>query len=201
MARSTSRAVLHRLVLAGSALAAVLALAPVSAAPAATEAQSAQWVQKDLSFVYQGFTTHYSCEGLREQVSSILRQLGARADMKVMEMGCTSGFDRPEPFPGVRAKFFVLVPTDGAGAAASPPTPVAAHWQPLQLKVGNSPLEAAGQCELLEQVKQHILPLFSTRNVDFKSTCVPHELTVGGTSLQAQVLKPDPAPGAPPPAG
>src|SRR5579872_2911166 len=65
--------------------------------------QPAQWTQKEFQFVYQGFTTHYSCDGLRDKVQSILMELGARKDSKVYELGCTSNLGRPDPFPGVRA--------------------------------------------------------------------------------------------------
>jgi hypothetical protein len=43
-------------------------------------------------------------------------------------------------------------------------------------------------------VKQQVLPLFTTRNVDLKSTCIPHQLTPGGTQLTADVLAPDQMP-------
>jgi hypothetical protein len=33
--------------------------------------------------------------------------------------------------------------------------------------------------------------LFTTRNVDVKTTCVPHQLSPLGTSLQAEVLVTD----------
>ena len=43
-------------------------------------------------------------------------------------------------------------------------------------------------------MKQKVLPFFSTRNVDLKNTCVPHQLTPGGTLLTAEVLAPDQIP-------
>jgi hypothetical protein len=49
-------------------------------------------------------------------------------------------------------------------------------------------LREAGDCELIEQVKARVLPLFTTRNVDYRSTCVPNQLQIGGTVLKAEVL-------------
>jgi hypothetical protein len=49
-------------------------------------------------------------------------------------------------------------------------------------------INAAGQCELLEQFNRTILPLFTTRNVDVRTSCVPHQLEPLGTKLQAEVL-------------
>ena len=71
--------------------------------------------------------------------------------------------------------------------------PVASHWQSVKLRLDRSQLSEAGECELVEQVKQKILPLFTTRNVDFRNVCVPHQLNPGGTQLGADVLMADPA--------
>jgi hypothetical protein len=188
--------------LLGFALASVLVLAlapapahaqasgtePQAAAPAGSELLSAQWVEKNLNFVYQGFTTHYSCDGLRDQMIKVLTQLGARKDMKVRERGCTSPTGRPEPFPGVDATFSVLEPVPVNGVVARQMVP--ARWEPMKLDFGRGSLDQAGQCELIEQVKHKVLPLFTTRNVDFTNTCVPHQLTPGGTRLEAEILKP-----------
>jgi hypothetical protein len=197
MAFAHSNALTMRLWLAGFSLAGALVLAPVhaqpsigasqSAASGGGETQAAQWVEKKFRFVYQGFTTHYSCDGLRDQMIKVLTQLGARSDMKVREYGCTAQLGRPEPFPGVDGTFYVLEPVNGA-TAGRPSVP--AHWEPMKLDFGHGSLDQAGQCELIEQVKHKILPLFATRNVDFTNTCVPHQLTPGGTRLEAEILKP-----------
>jgi hypothetical protein len=69
---------------------------------------------------------------------------------------------------------------------------VAAHWKTVEVAPKGDPLSAAGDCELTEQIKQRILPLFSTRNVEYSSTCIPNQLQVGGTRLKADVLIADP---------
>ena len=40
----------------------------------------------------------------------------------------------------------------------------------------------------IEQIKTRILPLFTTRDVNYSSTCIPNQLTIGGTRLKAEVL-------------
>ena len=65
---------------------------------------------------------------------------------------------------------------------------VEAHWKPVKLPYRETGINAAGQCELLEQFIQKIMPLFTTRNVDLRATCVPHQLEPLGTKLQAEVL-------------
>ncbi|HTX24035.1 MAG TPA: hypothetical protein VMD03_05220 [Steroidobacteraceae bacterium] len=168
--------------------------APGGAAPAPQAPQPARWTQKKISFTYLGFTTHYSCEGLLDKVRMVLLQLGARrSDMHVHEAGCTARLGEPTPFPAVAGTFSVLEPVppaqayspNGAGGI------VFAHWQPVSVRFDHSDLDMSGQCELLEQVRQHILPLFPARNVQFQSLCIPHQLTVGGNSLRVEVLIPE----------
>jgi hypothetical protein len=161
--------------------------APVETGAPAVRAESAVWTPRELSFVYQGFTTTYSCDGLRDKVRSVLLKLGAREDLQVSESPCVS-LGRPDPFPGVRIKMNVLQP--GADTAATAGTQsVPAHWKTVDLTPEHDAVSAAGDCELVEQVKQSLLPLFATRNVEYSSNCVPHQM--GATRLRAEVLVPD----------
>ena len=75
----------------------------------------AVWADKELTFVYQGFTTKYSCDGLRDKMRGVLLDLGAeKKSLKVLQLGCSSAAGRPDPFPGVRAKMRVLQPAGGS---------------------------------------------------------------------------------------
>ncbi|HEV2272207.1 MAG TPA: hypothetical protein VGR92_22355 [Steroidobacteraceae bacterium] len=164
-------------------------LAAVPTLAVAQDSVSAVWVPKQVQFIYQGFTTHYSCDGLRDQVRDMLQKLGAQ-DLKVREYGCARAVG-PDPFPGVSVSMRVLVPasstTSSAGKSAGPP--VDAQWKDVVLLAANSSFEDQGNCELIEQFKETFLPLFATRDVKYGSTCVPHQLSLG-THLSAQVLMP-----------
>jgi hypothetical protein len=161
----------------------------------AARGESAVWTPKELLFIYQGFTTRYSCDGLRDKVRSILLELGAREDLKITETPC-SELGRPDPFPGVRIKMSVLQPAGDQSAAAGTQS-VPAHWKRVDLTPGRDAVSAAGECELIEQVKQSILPLFATHNVEYSSNCLPHQLQIGATRLRAEVLVPDQKSGKP----
>ncbi len=155
--------------------------------------EPAQWVLRKIDFTYLGFTTHYSCDGLRDKVRLVLLELGAREQgLNVHEGGCTATQGGPDPFPTVVGTFYALqaVPADQAGGSGG--HTVAAHWRTVRVRLGDSTLGQAGQCELLEQVKERILPLFDARNVRFRTDCVPHQLTLPGAALEVDVLKPDP---------
>jgi hypothetical protein len=167
--------------------------APALADDAATQApiawKPAVWTTKEVQFVYMGFTTHYTCDGLRDAVREWLLELGARKDdLKVYETACANP-NRPDPFPGVQIKMSVLQPApDNPGADTQV---VKAYWKPVRLPYRQYGVDAAGQCELIEQFNHKVLPLFTTRNVDVKTTCVPHQLEPLGTNLQAEVLVTD----------
>jgi hypothetical protein len=197
MSHASHRRASARFVLIGTLCLAVIAVGggvagAASPASPATDVQTARWVAKQLRFTYMGFTTHYSCDGLSDQVRSVLLQLGARPrDLKVHPVGCVRNLGRPEPSPSVEANFSVLEPIAGKGAASAGGASLAAHWRTVDVMLARSALDQAGQCELLEQVRQRIVPLFSTRNVRFRSNCVPHQLTLPGAVLKVEVLTAD----------
>jgi hypothetical protein len=144
-----------------------------------------------------GFTSHYSCDGLQSKLQLLLRQLGARADAKVSAFGCDRGFGTPSRFPRATMKFATLQPADAGNgaAAASPATTVAGVWRAVQLAPHRPFTLEDGDCELMEQFRDQVLPLFATRAQQLQLTCVPHE-DIGPFSLQMQVFAPPPAPGS-----
>jgi hypothetical protein len=172
-----------------SAAAAATLLAAVPALAAAQDSVAAVWAPKQVQFVYQGFTTHYSCDGLQDQIRDMLAKLGAQ-DLKVQQFGCVrpSG---PTLFPGVRVTMRVLVPASSADASkdkSSGPS-VQAQWKTVELMPANASYDDQGNCELIEQFKKTFLPLFTTRKIQYASTCFPHQITLG-THLSAEVLVP-----------
>lgn len=175
---------------AAAAAATLLAAVPALAAP--QDSVSAVWVPKHVQFIYQGFTTRYSCDGLRDEIRDMLNKLGAK-DLKVREIACTSPPGAPNPFPGVTVNMNVLVPASSAEASKvkNPGPAVQAQWKDVVLMPSNAGYNEQGKCELIEQFKETFLPLFSTQNVKYGSTCIPHQLTLG-THLSAQVLVPAP---------
>jgi hypothetical protein len=158
---------------------------PQSHAPADAGREAAVWAPKELTFAYTGFTTKYSCDGLQAKMRSVLLELGSRPDLQVRAYGCTR-LTGPDPFAGVSIKMSVLQRPDKPGGQAVP-----AHWKMVDLLANRDPLDAAADCELIDQIRQKVLPLFATRNVDHSATCERGHLLPGGTRLKAQVLVPD----------
>lgn len=168
-------------------LLAVSVCAAAGSAPAAeTSAEvAAAWVPKELNFVYVGFTTKYTCDGLQARMRRILLQLGARDDLKVERYGCIR-VNAPETTPGVRIVMHVLQPASGTAGQT-----VAAHWKSVDVLTDRNPVDAALDCELISQLNRDVLPLFAPRHVDYSAACAANKPLVGGTRLKADVLVPD----------
>jgi len=147
------------------------ALADVSTPPAA--AAVGTWQKHQYSFAFMGFTTTYSCDGLADKLKKLLLVAGARADVKSQPGACASGFGRPDKFARADLTFFTLAP--GATDQAADQKPVQAIWQPVTL-AAHSPRDlGVGDCELVEQFRNQVLPMFNTRNAVNRTTCVPHQ--------------------------
>ena len=149
----------------------------------------AKWVPHKVQFIYMGFTSVYSCDGLVDQMKEILQQLGAREDLEVKPYTCVRS-SAPELMAGVRANFSVLQPATSDDHANADSPVVAAHWDLVTLDADSPRHAGSGDCELLEQVKKELLPLFATRNLKFNSSCFPHQVSVGGAHLSVEVLRP-----------
>ena len=158
---------------------------PSSAAPdgqSGAALMPAAWTTKQLNFVYQtGFTTKDPCDGLRDRMRELLTELGAH-DLQVRNYGCPG-----TPFPGVHIKMSVLQPAHEWAIGRTVP----ASWKKVDLLADREVVNAAADCELMEQIKQKVLPLFATRTVDYSAVCQKNKLLPGGTLLTADVLVPD----------
>jgi hypothetical protein len=176
---------------AGAAFTVLLVCAPAWANPSANSAgpggqsgaalMPAAWTTKELNFVYQtGFTTKYTCDGLKDRMGELLAELGAH-DIQLRNYGCPG----PGPFPGVHIKMSVLQPAHEWAIGRTVPV----HWKTVDLP-HSDPVRAAADCELMEQIKQKVLPLFATRNVDYSARCEKKNLVLGGTQLKVDVLVP-----------
>ena len=166
----------------------------VGTARAETEPVPGVWQDHKIDLAYLGFTSHYSCDGLQSKLELLLRQLGARADAKVSAFGCDRGFGTPSRFPRATMKFATLQPAnaDSVAAAGTPAaTPVAGVWRAVQLAPHRPFTLDDGDCELMEQFRDKVLPLFATREQQLRLTCVPHQ-DIGPFSLQMQVFAPPP---------
>ena len=131
------------------------------------------WQKHEYSFVFMGFTSTYSCDGLADKIKLLLIAAGARHDAKSQPGACANGFGRPDKFARASLTFYTLAP-------GGPDTPQGTNqvdgvWGPVAI-ADRSPRDlGTGDCELVEQFRNNVLPMFTTRNVDDHTTCVPHQ--------------------------
>ena len=168
--------------------------APASATPP----DRGVWQKHQYSFVFMGFTSTYSCDGLADKIRVLLMAAGARRDSKSRPGACASGFGRPDKFARADLTFYTLAPV--TDTASSDGKPIDGTWRPVSFST-RSPRElSAGDCELVEQFRNNVLPMFTTRNVANHTTCIPHQESGSSINLQFESFSAAPkAAHAPPP--
>ena len=172
-----------------------LAQAAAADAPAAETpgAQAGHWEPHTYDFHVMGFTSTYSCDGLEDTLKRLLRLAGAREDAKV-NAPCPRGFGVPDKLAEAIVAFSTLQPgSPSPAAAASGPQSVPGVWRHVEI-APHHPFELQlGDCELIEQFRDRMLPMFATRNLKSQVTCVPHQDSGSNYSLSFDVFVPVPA--------
>jgi hypothetical protein len=155
------------------------------------------WQKHEYSFVFMGFTSTYSCDGLADKIKLLLIAAGARPDAKSQPGACANGFGRPDKFARASLTFYTLAPS--AADTPSGTKPVDGLWRPVSI-ADRSPRDLhTGDCELVEQFRSNVLPMFTTRNVEDQTTCVPHQDSGSLISLRFESFAALPrAPNTPP---
>ncbi len=184
----------------GCALFASLLIPRTSSADEPSAREPGVWQKHEYSFVFMGFTSTYSCDGLADKIRVLLIAAGARHDAKSQPGACANGFGRPDKFARASLTFYTLAPS---GPDAPPGTKqVDGIWRSVSI-ADRSPRElGTGDCELVEQFRNNVLPMFTTRNVEDHITCVPHQNSGSLISLRfesfAAAARGPHAPPAPP---
>jgi hypothetical protein len=160
-------------------------MAAFAAEPPATDSGQGVWQKHDYSFQFLGFTTTYSCDGLASKLKLLLVAAGARTDAKSISGGCSRGYGVPDKFARATLTFHTLAPVAN-GENSSPP--INGVWRSVAI-ADRSPREVRlGDCELVEQFREKVLPMFTTRNVDNRMTCVPNQLSGSVINLKFEVF-------------
>lgn len=171
---------------AGILVCVLLAAVPALASDSGPEEVAAAWKKHEVDLLYMGFTTRYTCSGLKSKVRLLLKHMGARQDIKILERGCEYGYQFVADFPRLKIEFYAPeLPEPGAGDVGEP---VLGVWKPVVIK-RNSPrgLEM-GDCELVEIFRDRVMPKFLTRNVQGDVNCIPHQLVGNRIDLRFEVL-------------
>jgi len=185
----------------------------------ATTSVNAVWVEREIQFTYMGFTSYYSCDGLRDQVIWVLERLGARPGFKVKERGC-SRLSGAEIMPAVRIVAALPVEATpevlsqlaadaskrelaarargGAEPAAEATAQFPARSRRVEFKSGRFGDLQDGECELMEQLRKQVFGPLGVKVIEDRTSCAPGQVTLGAVRMTVEVLEPvpEPAPGS-----
>lgn len=165
---------------------------PLAVLPADAPADAGVWQKHEYRFSFVGFTTTYSCDGLADKLKLLLLAAGARKDVKSQPAACARGFGRPDKFASAYLTFYTLgtpgADQAGAGGNAAEGAPGSGVWRAVQFAPHKPSQLGLGDCELIEQFRDRLLPMFSVRNVDDKTTCVPHQVSGSNFSLSFEAF-------------
>ncbi len=191
-------------------------LATLHASAAAETAESAEpvqavWLEQEIDFYFQSFTTFYSCTSLEAKVRRILDAIGAR-DIRLRTRGCiapheiarlpslrislTSAVEAtPEALAELektRSKRELIARARGdASQAQRDEEQFLAQWQSVSLGRGRLHLDP-GDCELLEQLKKNVFPELGVRIVEDNMRCTPSQPSMAQPRLVVAALMPMP---------
>ena len=153
-------------------------------APAPGDTVTGTWQHHKLTFDYVGFTTAYSCDGLGDHVRQLLVYLGARKDLRVTASGCPGPYNTPSHSAWVNADFYTLAPATAADGTGT----VKARWSAVAVTARHPSFMGDGDCELLQRMKDVITKNFTLRDVEYRTDCVPNQLTMNAFALNGQAL-------------
>jgi hypothetical protein len=189
--------------------------APSAASAADTTAPvMAVWVEQKIDFTYMGFTSHYSCDGLKSKVSTILKEIGARPGFKVTARACMNPSRGAEWTPMLNLvvatpreatpEILAQVANDDsrrelaakAGGKAAPVVEATAEFparmRRIEFRDSPSGLVQPGDCELIEQLRDKVFVPLGAKIVENHMACTPHQLGIGIVKLSIDMLEPIP---------
>jgi len=171
---------------AGVLVCVLLAAVPALASDSAPEEAAAAWKKHEVDLQYMGFTTRYTCSGLKSKVRLLLKHMGARPDIKILERGCEFGYQFVADFPRLKIEFYAPeLPEPGAHNVGEP---VLGVWKPVVIKKNSPRGLEMGDCELVEIFRDRVMPKFLMRGVQGDVNCIPHQLVGNRIDLRFEVL-------------
>lgn len=168
---------------------------------AAVEPSPGEWVEHRYSFVHLGFTSTYSCDGLADKLAGLLRAAGARPDVEARGFGCAAGFGRPSKLASASLRFYTLrpvAPAVAADPATGAPGTVDGVWRSVAFEPRKPYDLDHGDCELVEEFRNWLLPMFTTRGIDDQLRCIPNSVSAGDLRFRFEAFAPLPPPKAVP---
>lgn len=180
----------------------------VARAQQTTDRVQAHWQLQEIRFTYTGFTTAYACDSLEGKVRDILVTLGAHPSTKVSATGCVGSHPSRTAFVRIATATPEPVALDGKASIDRLAENRAqllermnleddfgsrsfvARWETFQLAENRELDLAPGDCELMAQLRDQVLPELGVRILQESISCIPHQLSIMTPPLQVSALVP-----------
>jgi hypothetical protein len=149
----------------------------------------AVWKPQRMNFVYHGYSTLYSCRSLQEKLEKILMTVGARGGIHLRAYSCddtmaTARFQivLASPVEATAENVEALTTYDSQDellarvrgerlASAEDVQRFPAVWKTISFARSREMRLAPGDCELVQQLRRHILPRMSVQIVNDQVRC------------------------------
>jgi hypothetical protein len=163
----------------------------------------ASWKVQEIQYAYTAFTTAYDCDAAAQKIKAILRQIGAHPSSKVSASGC--------PYNGPSRNFFVRItaatPVPAAEAQTTPADQskqellkrlgvksdfgtdeFPAVWKTVDLSKDRRLDLRPGDCELMEGLRDHVLPKLGVKVTAQRLGCTPNNVGITTPQLTVSAL-------------
>jgi hypothetical protein len=178
-------------------------------AQAGDQPVASKWKVQEINYSYVGFTTAYDCDSAAAKIKRILKELGAHPQTQVKASGCS--FDRPS------RNFFVTI-TAATPVPSMEETPTAADqskqdllkrlgvksdiasdefpatWKTVDLAKDRRLDLRPGDCELMEGLRDRVLPKLGVKVVQENVRCTPNQIGLTTPQLTVSALVPTKSP-------
>ena len=186
----------------------LLAAGVASAQPSVDETVvEAVWKPQRMNFVYRGYSTLYSCSSLQQKLEKILMTVGARGGIELRTYACDDQLSvarfqivLTSPVEATPENVQELTSYDSsdqliarvhgerlANAEDLPRFP--AVWKTISFARSRDMKLAPGDCELVRELRRHILPRMSVQIVSDQVRCSPFG-NIGKPQLTVSALVP-----------
>jgi hypothetical protein len=172
-----------------------------------TAAIEAVWKPQRINFVYHGYSTLYSCSGLQDKLEKILTTVGARDGVELRAYSCDDAqsiarfqIALASPVEATPENLEELTSYDAHDelvarvrgerlATAVDVQRFPAEWKTISVARSREMRLAPGDCELVQQLREHVLPHMSVQIVTDRVRCSAFG-NIGNPQLTVSALVP-----------
>jgi hypothetical protein len=186
----------------------LLAAGVASAQPSVDETVvEAVWKPQRMNFVYRGYSTLYSCSSLQQKLEKILMTVGARGGIELRTYACDDQLsvarfqivltspvaatpENVQELTTYDSRDQLIARVHGERLAKAEDLPrFPAVWKTISFARSREMKLAPGDCELVRELRRHILPRMSVQIVSDQVRCSPFG-NIGKPQLTVSALVP-----------